>query len=118
MTCGITVGSASPPTTSDTTRRGRRNRSGGPDVLRCLRSQRQDVGGLRALGALGHLEADVLSLFQFAVALGGDRGVVGEHVGAAPVLLDEPEALLRVEPLHSAGCHTSELSFMERTPRT
>src|SRR5581483_5534014 len=67
--------------------------------------ERQDVRCLRPLGALGDLEGDVLSFAQFTIALGGDRGVVGEDVGAAAVLLDESEALLRVEPLHSASCH-------------
>src|SRR5436853_349966 len=48
-------------------------------------------------------ELDPLALLQAAVtALVGDRGEVHEHVVPAVVGLDEPEALLGVEPPHRA----------------
>ena len=64
-----------------------------------------DVLGLRALLALGDVERHLLAFLQLAEALGGDVRVVGEDVGAAAVLLDEAEALFRVEPLHGASSH-------------
>src|SRR4051812_31440531 len=73
------------------------------DLLR--RSDRANVRGLRALLALGDLELDSLVLLQAAVARHLDRGEVGEDVGPAVVRGDEPEALVRVEPLHNAGNH-------------
>ena len=68
--------------------------SGGDDVLR-----------LRALLALRDVEGHLLAFPKLAVALGGDVREVGEDVGAAAVLLDEAEALFRVEPLHGASSH-------------
>src|SRR4030095_14375907 len=68
-------------------------------------SERPDVGSLRALLALGHLELHPLVLVQAPVSGGLDSGEVGEDVGAAVVRGDEPEALVRVEPLHTAGNH-------------
>ena len=67
--------------------------------------ERADLLGLRALLALRDLELDPLALFEGAVAVGLDRGVVDEHVRPAAVDLDEAEALLGVEPLHCALCH-------------
>ena len=67
---------------------------GGEDVLR-----------LGALLALGDVEGHALALLELTEALGGDVRVVGEDVRAATVLLDEAEALFRVEPLHGAKCH-------------
>src|SRR5919107_3192940 len=78
---------------------------GGVRRRRSARSERADVRGLRALLSLGHLELDPLVLVQAAVARGLDRGEVGEDVGAAVVRGDEPEALVRVEPLHYARNH-------------
>src|SRR4051794_36415997 len=66
------------------------------------RSDRADVLRLRALLALGDVELDALRLVERLVAAPRDRREVAEHVGAAAVLLDEAEALLRVEPLHCA----------------
>jgi hypothetical protein len=54
---------------------------------------------------LGDVELHVLAVPQFAEALTGDVGVVGGDVRAAALLRDEAEALLRVEPLHSALGH-------------
>src|ERR1700759_4703928 len=68
-------------------------------------SDRADVGGLRALLTLGHLELNPLVLVQAAVARHLDRGEVGEDVGTAVVGGDEPKTLVRVEPLHNAGNH-------------
>src|ERR1700686_4447791 len=63
-----------------------------------------NVGGLQALGALGNLEFDLLALFQRPEAIATDRRVMHEHV-LAVLLADEPEPLLRVEPLHMTNCH-------------
>src|SRR5438034_8789757 len=68
-------------------------------------SEDADVARLRALGALGDLELDPLVLVEAAVAVGGDRGEVDEDVVTAAVDGDEAEALVTVEPLHSALCH-------------
>src|SRR5690606_32362805 len=67
--------------------------------------ERRDALGLRALLALRDLEGDALVLVEAAVAAGGDRRVVDEHVRAAAVGRDESEALLGVEPLHGAFRH-------------
>src|SRR4051794_20660883 len=49
-------------------------------------------------------ELDPLALVEAAVTtVVGDRGEVHEHVLPAVVGLDEPEPLLRVEPLHGIG---------------
>src|SRR6476620_7835279 len=66
-------------------------------------SERADVLGLRALLALRDVELDLLALEQLAEALGVDVREVGEDVRAATLLLDEAEALFRVEPLHGAS---------------
>ena len=50
-------------------------------------------------------KVDLLALLELTEALGGDVRVVGEDVGAAAVLLDEAEALFRVEPLHGSSSH-------------
>src|SRR4051794_18185036 len=69
-------------------------------------SDRADVLRLRTLLALGHVVLDALVLLERLVAVALDGGVVAEDVGAAVVLGDEAETLLRVEPLHSALCHS------------
>src|SRR5690606_3738524 len=68
-------------------------------------SGRNDVLRLRALLALGDVEGHLLAFLELAEARGGDVRVVGEDVSAAAVLLDEAEALFRVEPLHRTGGH-------------
>src|SRR5690349_18598549 len=68
-------------------------------------SDETDLLGLRALLALRDLELDALVLLQRPVTGGLDGGEVHEHVGAAPVLADESEALVSVEPLHGSLCH-------------
>src|SRR3954470_16684475 len=76
-----------------------------PWPLVCVVLQRADVLRLRALLALSHVELDALVLVEGLVPLRLDRREVAEDVGAAVVLGDEPKALLRVEPLHSALSH-------------
>src|SRR3954451_23272871 len=80
-------------------------RAAGSPAARPPTSDRADVLRLRALLALRDVELDALRLVQRAVAAAGDGREVAEHVGAAAVLLDEAEALLRVEPLHCALGH-------------
>src|SRR3954464_4809337 len=82
------------------------------ECRRPLRSDRADVLRLGALLALRDVELDLLSLVEGLVAVGDDGGVVAEDVGAAAVLGDEPEALLRVEPLHSALSHAVSHSVL------
>src|SRR5690606_29980352 len=66
----------------------------------------------------GDVEGHLLALVQLAVAAGGDDvRVVGEDVGAAAVLLDEAEALFRVEPLHGAGSH-GDLLLLGAKPKS
>src|SRR4051794_12911485 len=63
---------------------------------------------LHAALARAGRELDPLPLLQAAVtALVGDRGEVHEHVVPAVVGLDEPEALLGVEPPHRALAPTA-----------
>src|SRR4051812_604412 len=84
-------------------------RHGPRDVL--LRtSDGDDVLRLQALLALRDVELDLLALLQLTEALSRDVRVVSEDVGAAAVLLNEAEALFRVEPLHGTCAHNS-LSF-------
>src|SRR5689334_14706194 len=63
-----------------------------------------NVGGLRSLIALGHVETDLLAFVETAVAFTDDRGVVNEHV-VAVVAADEAKPFVGVEPLHCSGCH-------------
>src|SRR5688572_31278806 len=60
---------------------------------------------LCALRALRHFVADPLAFLQAAEALGTDRRVMHEHVGAAVLGSDEAETLGVVEPLHGAVLH-------------
>src|SRR5689334_5515217 len=64
-----------------------------------------DPLGLRTLGALADLELDALALIEGLEPRALNLRVVHEDVGAIAVLLDEAEALLAVEPLHTAACH-------------
>src|SRR6185312_4079272 len=65
-----------------------------------------NVGGLRALRALGHLELHVLVLLQAAEAVAVNLGVVHEDVRSVGAG-DEAVALLRVEPLDGSLCHVA-----------
>src|SRR3954463_9872069 len=94
-------------------KRGPRRRSAVTPVPGIPRgSDRADVLRLGALLALRDVELDLLALVEGLVALRDDGGVVAEDVGAAAVLGDEPEALLRVEPLHSALSHAVSHSVL------
>src|SRR4029078_5540978 len=73
----------------------------------CGRSGRgRHAGRLGALRALGDFVADALAFLQAAEALGCDRGIMHEHIGAAVFRCDETEALRVVEPLHGAVLHS------------
>src|ERR671922_568440 len=78
-------------------------------------SDHPDVLGLRALLSLDDVELHRLPLFEVAVPLPGDAGVVNEHVGTVG-LGDEAEPLLGAEPLHGACCHWR--SLLPRPVRT
>src|ERR1700722_1524900 len=69
---------------------------------------------LKALGALLHVELDLLSLLEGAEARRLDGGLVAEHVCTPVILRDESEALRVVEPLHGALGHLTALLFPER----
>src|SRR5215469_7866785 len=53
-----------------------------------------------------HVEADLLAFMQIADARALDGGDVHEHILRAVFRLDEAEALLSVEPFHSADRHS------------
>lgn len=57
----------------------------------------------RPLGILNNLKLDAGSLFQRAIAIARDAGVVDEDVLTAAVAFDEAIALLVIEPLDLAG---------------
>src|SRR5574342_430752 len=63
-----------------------------------------DVGGLKPLGAPGHLELDLVALGQALEALSLDGVEMHEHVFAA-LLGDEAVPLRVVEPLDCTLCH-------------
>src|SRR5688500_18007020 len=65
-----------------------------------------DVGRLLALGALRHIEGDLLAFLEGLEALHLDRGEMREEVFAAVVGCNEPVPLRVIEPLHSSGCHS------------
>src|ERR1700722_6253176 len=69
---------------------------------------------LKALGALLHVELDLLSLLEGAEARRLDGGLVAENVCTPVILRDESEALRVVEPLHGALGHLTALLFPER----
>ena len=73
--------------------------------------------GLRALLALRDVELDALVFVQAAVAVGLDRGEVDEDVLAPAIDADEPETLVRVEPLDCSLRH-AHISLPTMSPRT
>src|ERR687893_789295 len=96
----------SPETQAEAPSRGKRPRRVGLDgASSSPRSERTDVLRLRALGALGDVELDLLVLVEGLVALRLDGRVVHEDVVAAVLLRDEAETLLGVEPLDGALSH-------------
>jgi hypothetical protein len=66
---------------------------------------------LRASVALGYLELDSLTLFEAAVAVHLDGGVVHEHIPTT-VNRDEAVPLVGVEPLDCALSHTENLPLV------
>jgi len=76
-------------------------------AMRARRSSDLEIGGgrLAALAVGFYVESELPALHDTAHsgALYGRN--VNEHVGAATLLLDEAEALLRVEELHSTSSH-------------
>jgi hypothetical protein len=74
-----------------------------------LKSDDADVLRLRALLALRDLELDPLVLLQRPETAGLNSGEVNEHVVTAPVLSDETETLVAVEPLDSTLNHYNSL---------
>src|SRR3954454_24297745 len=93
-----------------------RHRWKGPwALLRAWRSgERADVGGLRALGTLDHVELNARVLGERLVAAGVlDVAEVGEQVLAAGIRRDEAVALGFVEPLHDSGLVSHIDSFDE-----
>src|SRR6478736_9948960 len=64
-----------------------------------------DVLGELALGAFGDLEIDSRALLERLEPLHRNGGEMREHVRAAAVGFDEPEALGIIEPLHCTRCH-------------
>src|SRR5919106_4597915 len=71
-----------------------------------LSAERSDLGGLRTLLALLDVERHALTLVEALVSVGLDCRVVHEHVRATTVRSEEAVALLAVEPLDGALCHS------------
>src|SRR5688572_20768308 len=77
----------------------------------------RDVGGLVALGALGHRELDALVFGQRLEAVALDLAEMGKQVLAAVVGGDEAVALGLVEPLHGAGLDRHVIDAFLKVPR-
>src|ERR1700730_6396127 len=93
--------SENPPARSAT-----RSCSGG-FVENLLVSDGADSGGLGALRAVADFELDLLVFFEGAEARTLDLRVVDKNICGTVFGSNEPEALLRVEPLHSSLWHFS-----------
>src|SRR6201993_782936 len=78
----------------------------------CSSLQRADSGGLGALRAVADLELDLLVFFKGAEARTLDLRVVDKNIRGAIFGCNEPEPLLRVEPLHSSLWHFSIFPFL------
>jgi len=63
-----------------------------------------NVGGLVALGALGHIELDRLAFIQRLVSLTLDRGVMYEDISAT-ITGNESKTFFVVEPLYFSINH-------------
>jgi hypothetical protein len=81
----------------------RRSSLGATPFEQLLRLER--YGGAFAVPATLHLVADLLTFIQIADPRPLDRRDMDEHVLRSIIGLNEPVALLRVEPLHSSGSH-------------
>jgi hypothetical protein len=84
----------------------------GVSVENLLVSDGADSGGLGALRAVADLELDLLVFFKGAEARTLDLRVVDKNIRGTVFGGDEPEALLRVEPLHSSLWHFSIFPFL------
>src|SRR6202012_288046 len=78
----------------------------------CSYLHRADSGGLGALRAVADLELDLLVFFKGAEAASLDLRVVDKHIRGTVLGGNEPEPLLRVEPLHSSLWHFSIFPFL------
>src|SRR4051794_9580572 len=92
-------------------RRGREN--AGASVVRL------QIHGRRATALGRDLVADLLALVQAVHARALDGADMDEHVLAALLRLNEPEALGGIEPLHNTGWHLRRLLALVRasTPK-
>ena len=61
--------------------------------------------GLACLSISNNVESDLLALIEGTHASAFDRADVHEHILAAAIRLDEAEAFLVIEPLHSSLRH-------------
>lgn len=78
--------------------------------LERLGSDLPDVGRLGAFLALGDLEAHAIAFGEGFESVSLNSGEVNEYVRTV-VLLDKPETLGVVEPLHGTLCHLFVLLF-------
>ena len=67
---------------------------------------RLDIRGLLAFRALGHLELDLVALFEGLEARHLDRREMREQIFAAVIRRDEAVPLRVVEPLYRTGWHS------------
>ena len=65
----------------------------------------RDVRCLLALGALRHVEGNLLALFEGLESTHGDRGEMSEKIFATIVRSNEAETFGVIEPLHCTSCH-------------
>jgi hypothetical protein len=77
-----------------------------------LVSDGADSGGLGALRAVADFELDLLVFFKGAEARSLDLRVVDKNICGTVFGGNKPEALLRVEPLHSSLWHLSIFPFL------
>src|SRR5215475_3548322 len=83
----------------------------GPQLRAC-----GDVRSLLALGALNHLERDLLTLFKSLESVHLDGGKVREEILTPIIRRNEPVALGVIEPLDRTCCHFSFL-LLHASPR-
>jgi hypothetical protein len=74
-------------------------------------SQLHHFLGLEAFGSLGHLELDLLALFQGLEAFALNGGVMDEHISAAVVPGEEAIAPLLIEPPDNSLLSHNRTSF-------
>src|SRR6202030_949801 len=89
-----------------------------PSAANGLTSTRSPISGWLQIFSRGFARAlvgddligDLLPLIKVAHAGSFDRADMDEHIGAAGVGLNEPEAFRCIEPFHCAGRHGALLS--------